>query len=1487
MVTINSSSSAEQNLDIAIIGMAGRFPGANNLDEFWSNLARGVESISCCSEQEIIDSGFHPKIARDPDFVPAAGKIEGEYMFDADFFGFAPREAQVMDPQHRLLLECSWEALESAGYDPESYSGRIGIYAGASTNTYFPFHVAPNHNLISSIGLLQAITANDKDFLASRVAYKLNLKGPAISVQTACSSSLVAVNLACASLLNYQCDMMLVGGVSVTPKGRLHKDGFIFSRDGHCRPFDEAANGAVFGNGVGVVVLKRLEDALTDGDHIHAVIKGSAVNNDGALKAGYTAPSVTGQMEAIIEAQELSGVALETIRYIEAHGTGTALGDPIEIAALTQAFCTRTNRKGYCAIGSVKGNIGHLDAAAGIAGLIKTALVLEHKQIPATLHFRKPNPGLHLENTPFFINSQLREWKSDGYPCRAAVSSFGFGGTNAHAILEQAPERPSSCSKDNWCLLPISAHSESSMRDSALKLAEFFDAHPAANLEDAAFTLQLGRKHFKNRGFAIANSATEAARILRKQSPGQLRTGHSQETNPSVIFMFPGQGSQKVNMAREIYESEALFRTVVNQCAQLASQYLNRNLIEIIYPQERKTEESENLLTSTEYAQPCLFTIEYALAKLWQSWGIQPTAMIGHSIGEYVAACLAGVLSLEDALKLVCARGASMQEQPAGGMMSIAMSEAEVSKLLPKDLALAAVNAPDLCVVSGPLASINSFQDLVAERGISCRKLRVSHAFHSHMMHSAVLRFYAAFEGIKLSAPKIPFISNVTGDWTTASQACNPEYWVHHLLCTVRFGDGWFRLAGMQGTTFLEVGPGQVLTTLGCRCREALDRNSEILSLASCKNTGSDRAQILTSLGMLWIQGVKVDWNALHHGKTRLRIPLPTYQFQRKFFWLPPVHAITGASPNCEPVAPADQQHTIVDQGNTAVPTLRLKDHELENVVMSIWREALGRNDIKPEDDFFVVGGHSLMAIQMIAEIRRQTGTEITVKALFEQPTAAALARRIRDSRVLADASYSDPIIHPIPRQGNLPLTFHQADVWKFENDMPGTSRYTGVISLLLKGNLVQPGVEFGINQILARHEVLRTTYHAGENGQPVARINPPQSFCIPVKDISYLDAESREQELLDSANRLVRTPFDLSQDTLIRVLLFKTSAIEHLLIFSSHYIAVDGWSVGLILKEFGEYYAAYAEGRPANVPAPHIQCIDYAHWQRSRLSTETIESQLSYWRRQLFNVSSQELVPIDHPRPQHNTMKGSTLHFTLTPDITRDLKQFSHQHGSTFFFTLLSALNILFHSRSGKEDIVIGTITGDRETGMEAVLGSFVNCLPLRNFLRPGQTFLDVLENTRKCTTDAFAHQIPFREIADAIAQHRDLINDPLFRVSLVLRNIPFTEIRTCGLEVQLSPLHVDRGVCEGDLSLYLQEVAGILSGYFEYNSEIFDAHTVERLAGDFTKLLGDVITHPEAQVCDFVTSLEPTERDAYGGEELYYASEPGGAASVSLLSC
>ncbi len=888
--------------ETAVIGMAGRFPGARNTEEFWRNLRDGVESISFFSDEDLASVGVDHALLNDPNYVRAKGIIEDAELFDASFFGYTPREAEVTDPQQRVFLECAWEALENAGY--AAGTGRaaplqVGVYAGVSMNSYMLNNIYPNRKLVEAVGGLQMRIAGEKDFLATRVSYKLDLRGPAVVIQASCSTSLVAVHEACRSLLAGDCEMALAGGVTISvPQkiGHLYQAEGIASPDGHCRAFDAKAQGTVGGNGVGIVVLKRLADALSDGDCIHAVIKGTAINNDGSLKVGYTAPSVDGQADVITKALAMAEVSPETISYVETHGTGTALGDPIEVAALTQAFRAGTERKEFCALGSLKTNIGHLDAAAGVAGLIKTALALEHRMIPPSLHFERPNPKIAFTDSPFYVNAALAEWDSNGTPRRAGVSSFGIGGTNSHAVLEEAPPRRPSTESRPWQLLVLSTKTSAALKAATGNLLEFFNRHEDASLPDVAYTLQTGRKKFEHRRMLVCRDIGEARAKMETPDCKRVITDFQESGERPVVFMFPGQGSQHVRMAAELYGTEPVFREHVDRCCEILEPQLGVDLRDVFFPRGEKIEETTNQdgraaardLNQTLLAQPALFVIEYALAQLWMAWGVRPQAMIGHSVGEYVAACLAGVFSLEDGLKLVAARGRLIQALPGGAMLAVPLSRTEVETLLDEQLSVAAINAPSLCVASGPAYAVEKLESRLAERGVACRRLHTSHAFHSEMMEPALAMFREIVGRVELKAPMIPYVSNVTGTWITATDVTDPSYWTRHLRDTVHFAAGVEELLKERERVLLEVGPGRVLSTFVGRHPNKSAEHVVLSSMRHPEEQQSDVAFLLSSLGRLWLAGVEVDWSGFYARERRRRIPLPTYPFERQRYWIEP-----------------------------------------------------------------------------------------------------------------------------------------------------------------------------------------------------------------------------------------------------------------------------------------------------------------------------------------------------------------------------------------------------------------------------------------------------------------------------------------------------------------------------------------------------------------------------------------------------------------------
>ncbi|GAB2585150.1 type I polyketide synthase [Ramlibacter solisilvae] len=902
---------------VAIVGMAGHFPSARSTAELWRLLQGGLEATQWPGDDELRAAGVSDAELADPNYIRAALVLPDMEMFDAEFFGFSKRDAGVLDPQHRHFLECAWEALEDAGHMPERFDGAIGVFGGCGMQAYFTYNLLSNPQLVKSMGLfLLRHTGNDKDFLCSRVSYLLNLKGPSVSVQTACSTSLVAVHMAAQSLLSGECDMALAGGASIElphRQGYRFAEGEILSPDGHCRAFDDGAAGTIFGSGTAIVVLRRLEDALRDGDNIYAVIRGSAVNNDGSQKAGYLAPSVDGQASAAAEALAVAGVAPGSVSYIEAHGTGTAVGDPIEVAALTQAY--GEGGTGFCGIGSIKTNIGHLDTAAGTASLIKVALGLRHGLIPASLNFTRPNSRIEMDKTPFRVVAQARPWPRGPAPRRAAVNSLGVGGTNAHAIVEEAPllaadEAP----LDSPQVLTFSARSAAALDRLKAKWVEFLAEPPADfSLADAAHTLQIGRRAFEHRCAVVASDAGQLRAVLQARNHAHSVTSKAGANAPGVVLMFPGGGAHYPGAGRELLTQPA-FREAVEECLAQLPPDAPAGLRSVMFERDAQDAEAQRLLQRPGIAIPALFVLEYAIARLWASWGVRPAAVIGHSAGEYVAACLAGVMSLPDALAIVVLRGQLFEAAPAGAMLSVDLPEAELRALgQGVELDIAAINAPDLCIASGALESIAALEERLKQRGLEGRRLHIDVAAHSRLLDGVLERFRDRVSRMQFNPPAIPFISNVTGDWADESLIRDPGYWVRHLRQPVRFADGLARLRELPDAVLVEAGPGQGLCALARQNQLGAQR---LIVPSTCKaqEPNADLALMMTSAGALWTRGVTPDWAALRGPGRRLRISLPTYPFERQRHWVEPgIRAVESPAAAAAPRKPAVERLPSLD----------------------------------------------------------------------------------------------------------------------------------------------------------------------------------------------------------------------------------------------------------------------------------------------------------------------------------------------------------------------------------------------------------------------------------------------------------------------------------------------------------------------------------------------------------------------------------------------
>jgi len=946
--------------EIAVVGLAGRYPGAQNVAEFWENLRDGVESISTFSDHELEASGIDRQQLLDPNFVRANAMLDNVEMFDAEFFGISDRDAAIMDPQHRIFLECAWEALEDAGYNSDTYEGLIGVYAGSGMNTYMIYHLASNPELMANLGMfLVRHLGNDKDFLTTRVSYHLNLKGPSINVQTACSTSLVAVHLACQSLLNGECDMALAGGVTVKfpqKMGYWYRQGEIQSPDGKCRAFDAKSQGTVMGDGVGVVVLKRLAEAIKDGDLIHAIILGSAINNDGAQKVAYMAPGVQGQAEVVAEALAVAGVGAETISYIAAHGTGTPLGDAIEIAALTQAFRNSTQKRGFCSVGSIKPNIGHVDMAAGLASLTATVMAFKHEFLPPSLHFEQPNPEINFANSPFFVNSNLSEWKAGPKPRRAGVNAMGIGGTNAHVVLEEAPQTEPSSPPRPWQLLLLSAKTSSALDTATINLIKHLKSNQEINVADVAYTLQVGRRVFNHRRMVVCNDIGDTIAALESLDPTRVRTANQDHRDRPVVFIFPGEGEMFELMGSDLYQIEPVFREYVDSCSVIIESYLRFDVRKALYPSiglEAPSTgvvqpiDAENIGINSDnlvIAQCALFVFEYALANLWMSWGLHPQAMYGTGIGEFVAACLAKVFSLDDALALVIAQGLHLQESRNGAK-------------LPGQLQMKRAGSLDA----------SPYDALRLNPGRSNEDIRK----------------------VILNPPTIPFLSSKTGTWITIEEATDQNYWYQVSSNNGHLKDGFDEILKQPDWVLLEVGPGLTLNELVETHSEKDLRPVIVASLHPIQAENPGIAATLNALGKLWLSGVQVSWDGFYAKEKRHRLPLPTYPFERKRNWIePPKKNGTPASGNEE--LELLESRPILQQ-NYVSPR-----NDMERAMAQLWQDLLRVERVGIYDSFFDLGGDSNLAAQLFAQINQIFGKNFPLVTLFEAPTIAELVVVLR-----------------------------------------------------------------------------------------------------------------------------------------------------------------------------------------------------------------------------------------------------------------------------------------------------------------------------------------------------------------------------------------------------------------------------------------------------------------------------------------------------------
>ena len=1193
-------------IDIAIIGMAGRFPGAADIDALWRSLMANAEAVTRF-ESDQPDSAE----AGSAHFVPAGFVLSDIESFDAAFFAMSPREAEITDPQHRLLLECAFEALEHAGYAGDLRGMEAGVYVGCGPNGYLLNNIYANRRALDSITPLQLLVGNEKDYLASRISYKLDLKGPSVVVQSACSTSLLAVHVAARALFGGECDLALAGGVSIEcPQGKGYRfePGGIYSPDGHCRPFGAQSGGTVRGNGAGIVVLKRLAEAIADRDTIYAVLRGSATNNDGAAKVGYAAPSIEGQSRVIRAAHAVGEIAPDTIGYIEAHGTATALGDPIEIAALTDAFGPVGSRAQSCAIGSIKSNIGHLDAAAGIAGMIKATLALHRGHIPATLYSAETNPAIDFAGGPFAVASKGREWPRSDRPRRAGVSAFGIGGANVHVVLEEVPllqrEPPRS---GHQAILRLSALSPDTLERTASRLARCLREGPQTRLGDVAFTLRAGRKPLSHRMAVAAEDAAEAARLLESGGPAEVARGTVGPTPPSVALMFPGQGTQFLGMGGGLYGHELVFTEALARSDEILRPLLGIGLIEALYPSNGADwTAAAARLSETSLTQPALFAVEHAIARQWMAWGLRPSAMIGHSIGEYVAACLAGVMTLEDALHLVSARGRLMQDLPRGSMLAVSADEDALAPWLGGSVCLAAVNRPGVCVVSGPTPDVADLRAALEAVGVGCQPIATSHAFHSSMMRPCLPSFARIVAGVRLRPPSIPFLSNLTGTWITAAQAVDADYWASHLSGAVRFAEGLGALIAGGGWALVECGPGR---SLSAAAREVTRGRGDVIAvpaLAPESSDLSDRQHAARARAQLWCHGVNVEPEGEFAGAAR--IPLPTYPFDRTRHWIEPVDGseMAGGVPTANERA---SEETAAGEVAKAIAS----GHTLHERLARLWSDALGFEQIGPDDDFFALGGDSILGMQ-IAHRARGLGLPVRPRMILEHPTVRRLAEALAAEAPAAPAeddqrAFAAAFV-PKPEEGcePFPLTDIQHAYWIGRGAVIGSGQVAAHSYEEFEcTDLDLARLESALRGLIRRHPMLRAVI----TRDGLQRVLPSvPDYVVHTTDLSHLDPQAAERRLAKIRHAKSHLVLPVDAWPLFDVSATSMPGGTTRLHVSFDLLIADAWSIMLFWRELERRYLD-----PTYAPAPvPVTFRDYVLAERRLQVGPSFRCARDYW---------------------------------------------------------------------------------------------------------------------------------------------------------------------------------------------------------------------------------------------------------------------------------
>lgn len=1468
-ISQKNSEDLYNDTDIAIVGMDLRFPDASNIEEFWNNLNIGRESIRFYTDNELIQDGEDIKNLEQQNYVKTNGSelINKEY-FDASFFNFTPLEALLLDPQTRILFECVYGSIENAGYKLNNEINNIGLYAGASPNLYWEIltHLYATKNNIDDFTVMNLAR---KDSISTWISHKLNLTGPSVSIQTACSTSLVGLDLACRAILDKQCNIAIVGCASISKyrkKGYLYQEGMLFSKDGHCRAFDTSASGMVSGEGVAAIVLRKANEALKEGDNIIAIVKGIGVNNDGNQKAGYHAPSISGQSKVIKLALDNAKLNSEDIGYIETHGTGTILGDAIEVNALKKVFGTKSEKS--CAIGAVKSNIGHLDVCAGLAGLVKTALVLKNRTIPPVINFTEANSKLNLNESPFYLNTQIVNLKDNTKPFRAGVSSFGIGGTNVHVVLEEPESKVSTNSSKQCQLIQLSAKDEVALDQKRIDLINYLKNNPNQKLADISYTLMKGRNIYPYKLSFVAESIQESLEILSNPESRNIIHRFNAYLNHNLVFVFTGQGTQYLNMGRDLYLSDDYFREIMDTCFSITRKICGYELKDILFTQEIEVEIAESKLSSQEYIQPILFILEYTLAKLLMYWGLIPNSMIGYSIGEYVAACISEVMTLEDALMLVCKRGKLMQKAPEGVMLSVPLTEKEIQTYLNENISLATING-DSCVVAGSPEDVASFESLMKENRILTFRLPISTPGHSSLMNCILPEFEKSFENIKLRTPKIPFTSNVSGKFITNEQVVSKKYWISQISSTVRFFDCVSTVMDINQPVFIEIGPGQEVSALVKRIASNDKHQPEVINMLRHKNRDiSDLKFLFIKVLQLVSSNIELNWDNFFNGENRNKVSLPTYPYNRQKYWLTGnVENLTSntKSSNLE-INSHVESPSIISKSNkifkenrgTITSKFAEPRNETETKMQRVWCQLFGYETIGVEDNFFELGGDSLKAISLINRIYEVFSKKVIIKEFFRNPSIAQLCTVINN---LKEGSFVK--ICRAEKKKYYLASFAQKRVFFVQTLDENSVAYNMPQFCVMEGKVDLAKIQTIFNILLERHESLRT-YFLLQNTTPVQYIKDKLEIDIPI-----FEADEEDVKLI--AKEFIK-PFDLSTAPLIRVGIIKVSPEKSILMVDMHHIISDLISYKIIIDEFMGLY------NDKKLEVQNLQYKDFTEWQYALAKSGELANQEAFWLNEFKDGSPDMNLPFDFDRPVYLSPEGRLVKFDVGKDILDNMNEVIKLNNSTSFIYILTVYYIFLSKVCNQNDLVIGTPSvGRRHSDFHNIIGKFVNMLCLRSNIDEELTFEELLNIVKLKFIQVMDNQdYQYDELVDKLKLKLAKNKNPIFNVAFSLVNVmseidsklnPSENIDFKAKSVEL----VDYKMSKFDLVLHASIYEEKIQFMLEYSTNLFKAETIIGFKNCILELLNQIRENNQHKIKDLSlsTSFNEIATNLYDTEE------------------